>query len=94
MLISLRVAKRVAKFDSIRTNQKLLIGKPSISARKVCFIRREAIETVISLSCSDYLYINMRATSFAMLRNTAKTNKCYDLANDLGDMREISGAAP
>ncbi len=31
------ISLRVAKFDSIQTNQKLMIGKPSISARKVLF---------------------------------------------------------
>ena len=75
------ISLRVAKFDSIKTNQKLMIGKPSISARKVCFIRRETIETVL-LSCSDYLYIKLRATSIAILRNTPKTNRRHDLANN------------
>ena len=57
-----------------------MIGEPSISARKVCFICREAIETVL-LFRSDYLYIKMRATSFAILMDATKANRCYDFGN-------------
>ena len=75
------ISLRVAKFDSIKTNQKLLIGKPSIQLEKFVSYAARAIETLL-LSCSDYLYIKTRATSFAILGNTPKANRYYSLAND------------
>jgi hypothetical protein len=69
-----------------------MIGKPSISARKVCFLHPRGNRNLIALSCSDYLYIKLRATSIAILRNTPKTNRRHDLANNCGHRTEISAA--